>query len=770
MHASGRHPANSLNLLASIGQFIAPTSAAIQSQTTDLKTQQELNCELPMRLCPATSLISPMVSDTPQESEERRYLLKFWLGIYASSAAPYVRMIQEDLASITGNTPLTWSEMSFLFAYVCGLSPIFNVDSETGRLETTDKKRVTADFSSFDDCEVSMLTKLSAWHWLQMYDDGLLEPTSKPSTILSCLGHHDRMQYLREMTSTRSVPWLEQARWLAVDCMEEATSQSSTRIITDMSLLLQLLESRGRWDSEYLNRRVLVVQLGLYFISTRQRHQRSLLTYYILQAFNAIRCDALDCKHAHRERLRALTLEMDSQTLRIGLGWEAYALALGIESSPPVDGLLRTLQSGGYYPLFLNPFLLASHNWDDVKDSPSFHGYSLSIRWLEHIFPCGNDLFDMSGFVAYEAQPSSITALRSLLPQQSPAGGLPAPISPSSRLEGSHITMDIHRATTLDAVRRVITRFDGDLLNEFSTDSSVHQAIRKQLATAVVAGCSAAAELPEEPRFPVCKSNHMLDPLIRTGCMCFCLQGLQPEEIRIATERMFSLYTNKTPTWQEAGPQIERWWKLAWPNREFDLAAESFGYVSEPKTRVVSNESIDSNSTHYSTASEDAPFPTWGATSVMDTPNPHAEDESASPADQSYRLRADKLLRTLERRRAATATFAPRPRNEKNTRPQTTPASTTPKKSKGPKFTKKKKKKRPQVAETDPVTADEQEEAESCLHNAPPVPALLDCTQMCVGREPRRGTFACLVPCKRNPGAELPIGHVKVVSCKYRSV
>ncbi|KAH0477292.1 MAG: hypothetical protein KVP17_001423 [Porospora cf. gigantea B] len=783
MHASRRRTTNSQNLLASVGCILAP--AAIQCQMTDPKTQEEVpSCELSLKARKIRSLMNPGVFEASQEAR-RAYLRKFWSRIYDSSAPATSNLpLKEDLAFIKEDTPLARLDMSFLFVVVCGLSPLFDMDPKTGRVTFTDKG-VSADFSLFDTCDITMLEKLSAWHWLQMYDYGFLERTINPSVILSCLGLNDRLQYLRQMTSIRSVSWLEQARWAAVDCMGEAVSQSSTCILTDMSLLLQLLETRGHWDPEYLERRALVVQLGLYFISTIRLPKRSLMTNYILQAFNAIRCDALDSQHAHRDGLRALTLEMDSQRRLVGVGWNEYASAMGI-TPPPVDRLLVALQSGGSYPLFLNPFLLAGHKWAEVKDSPSFRGYNLSIRWTEHRFPCENSLFDLSRFVEYEALPSSIAALRSATPYRlcSPDEGPSAPISSRGRLDGSSTAMDLRSrgaitSRTLDAVRRLITRFDcSHFLDEFSNDTVVHHAIRKQLATALVAGCNALPSLPAAISLPENESNHLLAPLVRAGCLCFCVHGFQREEIIIATERMFSLYINEMPTWQEAGPHIERWWELVCPDRQFNRAAESYGYVYEmpqdsacdiesqaPKLR---NPSTDSNSTQYSTASDEPKE--LGSTVTIDK-------AQADNRSERYRLRADKLLRTLQRRRSAAETLNPQPSllplklSNENKRSQKTRTSTTRQKYKHPKVTTPKKSKnpkktQPEVMNTGPVIADEHNHgslaAQPCQPEGPPAPALINYTQKRV-HAPVMHTSR-----RESLGACFPVGQVQVFSNTWK--
>ena len=249
---------------------------------------------------PASSSSGFITSD---HAEKREYLRKFWSGIYASSASesPYLPL-REDLASIMGNTPLTGYDMSFLFAKVCGLGPLFNLDPKTGRVIFTDK-RVSADFRLFDSCNLPMLEKMSAWHWIQMYDDGLVEPTSNPSVLLSCLGLNDRMQYLREMTSTRSVPWLEQARWFTVDSMKESHHQGLKGISTvcvDMMFLLQLLESTSRGkepDDTYLTKRLLVISLVLYFLGWISGEegwvQFRMLYNFVSHGLSAIRCHCL---------------------------------------------------------------------------------------------------------------------------------------------------------------------------------------------------------------------------------------------------------------------------------------------------------------------------------------------------------------------------------------------------------------------------------------------------------------------------------------------
>ncbi|KAH0471484.1 MAG: hypothetical protein KVP17_004348 [Porospora cf. gigantea B] len=241
-----------------------------------------------------------------------------------------------------------------------------------------------------------------------MYDEGHIEPTINPCMRLLCLNAADRLQYLREMTSSRSVLWLEEARWFTIDATSEprcySEAQTLVSLISDMSLLLTLLGMSAVSDAEDMMQLVVLLVLT-YFGETdgtsRSASQDGLAYCLVVHALNVIRCVALDSVHkrsASRHALDILGLQRRVALSRVKAvhGFCVYMTLMEFDSlvSIPLstvftDGkdLSKVMRATGLWPLFLNPAMLVGEQWTDVKDRIPFKGYDLHPSIANTRFP-----------------------------------------------------------------------------------------------------------------------------------------------------------------------------------------------------------------------------------------------------------------------------------------------------------------------------------------------------------------------------------------------
>ena len=237
----------------------------------------------------------------------------------------------------------------------------------------------------FPVCNLALLAKLSAWHFVHMYDEGLIEPALNPSFNLAWgLDTRDRLQYLREMTTGRSIWWLEQGRWLDFDGITESLTHGRPKLlditISDMSLLLLLLLSPDSDETDTTTRNMasLVVKLALLLLSCADIPQWSFsyMHHCVEQCFNSIRCWKLG-RGGHHSEIVTLAYEMDRNTELFRDGWEMYCNMLGVKVLSRDLPFQNGVVGDEVWPLFLNPMKLVGRNWSEVSDQFPFLGREL---------------------------------------------------------------------------------------------------------------------------------------------------------------------------------------------------------------------------------------------------------------------------------------------------------------------------------------------------------------------------------------------------------
>ncbi|KAH0487467.1 MAG: uncharacterized protein KVP18_004950 [Porospora cf. gigantea A] len=538
--------------------------------------------------------------------ERQRRIWRFWSGVYRSQESRWGPVLPSKklLEVIPADCDLTGAEKGFLFACICGLGPMFELDPQTGRLRNTDKG-VSADFSLFNTCNIAMLEKLSAWHWLQMHDEGLLEPTSNPSVLLSCLGLNDRLQYLREMTSTRSVPWLEQARWLAVDCMGEASSQSRMEIVqsitSDMSMLLQLLEELDKEGSERILKRNLIIMLFLNFLGCEPT-KHTLVDYRMVahgtsQAFCTIRCGLLNETCHQQDHSRLLSATMASlQT--VSRGWATFGRNLGVNTTVvPASTMLFGLQQldgGGFYPLFLNPHALCRQSWNEAKCHPGIRDFpcfadSTNFTDLSHAFgepvreskhsTCLTDLlsFTRTSDRGCDSHPNC---------QRKSDRMRFVPLRARDLAFANDGCAVVRQLRKLEAVRQVVTRFPGCfnlMLHDLSLPEADISRLRRQLVVALLLGLGDEAIGDIEDVEATDNEGTGAAFFLRTNALCFCQHSFLPfEERSLAVGLMLRFATRKRPAWSEVEQTLTDWWKTLQPVRPTLYEIEGVGYDQHP--------------------------------------------------------------------------------------------------------------------------------------------------------------------------------------------
>ncbi|KAH0471685.1 MAG: hypothetical protein KVP17_003511 [Porospora cf. gigantea B] len=555
-------------------------------------------------------------------NERRRRIRLFWSAVYRSQESRWGPILppKELLEAIPVDCHFTGAEKSYFFTCVCGLGPLFDLNPKTGRVTFTNKG-VSADFSLFKVCNITMLEKLSAWHWLQMYDDGLLEPTSNPSVILSCLGLNDRLQYLREMTSTRSVLWLEQARWLAVDCMGEAAIQSKMEIVqsitSDMSFLLQLLEElmskeeRSKEGIRYIDKRYVIIVLFLHFLGLEpiKEVDYRMAAHGISQAFSTIRCGLLD-RTRHREDHSRLLSAVCASLQTVSRGWSVYGRNLGVDTTmlraPSLLDGLQQPDGGMFYPLFLNPHALCHRSWDEAKRHPGIRHYTC---YASSTFTDRSNLLGVR--VRDCKRPTCLTDMLSLM-RTSDQGSDSHPncrrksdgmrffrLLPSDLASASNHCAVVRQLRKLEAVRQFVTRVPGCfnlMLGDLSLPEADTSRLRQQVIAALLLGLSNKGTqhvknveaTDVEATVDATVEATSVEAIgaaffLRTNALCFCQHSLLPSKTTNAAFALIRHFdSHKWPAWGEIERRLTEWWRMLHPVELALDEIEAEGYDQHP--------------------------------------------------------------------------------------------------------------------------------------------------------------------------------------------
>ncbi|KAH0471481.1 MAG: hypothetical protein KVP17_004347 [Porospora cf. gigantea B] len=542
-----------------------------------------------------------LIRSTEQNSETTKsiqHLAGFWEAIYMAKSTAGVSLA--DFAFWTDAMRGTIQQMSYIFACFCGLASLFRPNSEMTRFEYQPGD-ARLNVKSFFQCDLQLLNRLSAWHFIHMYDEGHIEPTINPCMRLFCLNATDRLQYLREMTSSRSVHWLEEARWFTIDALRECSSltlaQAVGVVFADMCLLLVLLETSPSANADRL--RWYVVCLALLHLGQAHNSDAKFQTMHTLLAFQAVRCVALD--HSSIDHVQRLTSCFHKSSDGILAGWERFANTLNLPSEVVMLAVnenffvKNSLVNLDLWPLFLNPVMLAGEKWADVKDRIPFKGYDLHPSIANSRFPSRTNLFCD---VKAEDLVYRLTKLASCKAPAT-ATALDEPTTKNSPVIQALYTVSLEQLAPdqrRDAVRRLgtlrqsVTRHPG-LHSPLPTGGWIEPVldlVRQKLAlhlsealtaadfTGDIQGTVDAFSDLHEGNIPVTHPNRWL---MIANVMCFCQHGCHNERLRIWLASLMGMWIAGCPKDPHSfAAKLEECQALM--NEPFNLVEELHNYES----------------------------------------------------------------------------------------------------------------------------------------------------------------------------------------------
>ncbi|KAH0476674.1 MAG: uncharacterized protein KVP18_001142 [Porospora cf. gigantea A] len=373
------------------------------------------------------------------------------------------------------------------------------------------------------------------------------------------------------MTSSRSVPWLEEARWFTIDVLRECSSltleQAVDVVFADMCILLVLLETSPSPNADCL--RWYVVCLAFLHLGQAYASDVKFQTMHTLLAFQAVRCVALG--HSSIGHVQRLMLCFDKSSDEILSGWDRFAIALNLPPDVIIlavdESFFRktSLVNSNLWPLFLNPIMLRGERWSDVKDRIPFKGYDLHPSIANSRFPSRMKFFcDVKTEVPKELVGRLIMlASCQAAPTTVPLG---EPVTKSPVFQGfSPISLaqlapdQRHDAVQrLGTIRQAVTRHPGchSLLPTGVWFEPLLELVRQKLALHVSEAMTAGdftegiqltkdafSEFHEKDT-PVTHPNRWL---MVANVMCFCQHGCHNEQLRIWFASLMTLWIRGCP-------------------------------------------------------------------------------------------------------------------------------------------------------------------------------------------------------------------------------
>ena len=409
-------------------------------------------------------------------------------------------------------------------------------------------------------CNLTLLVKLSAWHFVHMYDEGLIEPARNPSFNLAWgLNARDRLQYLREMTTGRSIWWLEQGRWLGLDSITGSLSLAQPQLlditISDMSMLLLLLltPDSGVTDQTTQSMALLVIQLALLLLSSVDvpKWSFSYMHHCVDQCFNSIRCWKLG--GGHLTGIIPLADEMSRNTDLLRDGWEMYCNMLGVKVLSREMPFKNGAIADGLWPLFLNPVKLVGRTWSEVSDQFPFLGHELRSD-------IASTRFDLTpGTLTYVptsmdlrpdlAQLADSIALSGKRCYGMPSALLPVPVFPRRQFQEADLRYNEDASRQVLLLRRLSPVIQGILqvqAGDRCGDSRV-LAVRDSVREVLVQGLRRGLRICDEAA-PLKLSTPMRGRLflLRVSTTCYCVHRFYKRETQAAIIRVVQAMEEKT--------------------------------------------------------------------------------------------------------------------------------------------------------------------------------------------------------------------------------
>ncbi|KAH0479065.1 MAG: uncharacterized protein KVP18_002761 [Porospora cf. gigantea A] len=335
----------------------------------------------------------PQPSDSdvpcPKQAELRTSdsWMNFWRSIYRTSRPlPEARTLlpPTDRFEFCKEATLTPKEKSFVFACLLGVAPLL-IPTIAGHQNIANLRLIPPELPLLSQAQ---LRNMAAWHLVDLLEIDLVQEVD--STPLEVLTSRERMQYLQESRTFKSVRMLEDARWQSIDVAANASllslTEQKTELLTDMVMLLNLLganKSAADLAPALIATTMLLWSLPL----TAEPEHR--VSYFLAQHFfQTARCILLG-KHLADKNFTPMVMELTRHQRPLLEGWRAYQqhlLGFVVDDPSHADPLFFSydrLVSAGLWPLMINPFRLGKQNWDVLQHTEPYEHHSRVVPLLE---------------------------------------------------------------------------------------------------------------------------------------------------------------------------------------------------------------------------------------------------------------------------------------------------------------------------------------------------------------------------------------------------
>ncbi|KAH0475542.1 MAG: uncharacterized protein KVP18_000665, partial [Porospora cf. gigantea A] len=329
---------------------------------------------------PAVVGATPTPQSTPPKSINTGsddHWAYFWRSVYRTSLPlPEARTLMPptDRFEFCKEATLTPKEKSFVFACLLGVAPLL-IPALAEHENIANLRLIPPGLPLLSQAQ---LRNMAAWHLVELLEMGLVQEVD--STPLEVFTPRDRMQYLQESRTFKSVPMLEEARWRSAKGVSTATLPRDLEIIIDMAMLLNLMEVAS--SAILLRESVIVLTIVFLAASPSER----LVAYFQVQQFFQFARGVLlgKCPHSGEGSFDNL-FKRRYDTFRHG--WREYQLlSAGVVIDDPSEAYEGNLQSyfhpdrlkpAGLWPLFINPFRLFAGEWTSLQDMEPYNGVPL---------------------------------------------------------------------------------------------------------------------------------------------------------------------------------------------------------------------------------------------------------------------------------------------------------------------------------------------------------------------------------------------------------
>ena len=474
----------------------------------------------------------------------------FWPSVYRMSRPlPEARTLLPPIAmfEFCKGATMAPKEKSFVFACLLCTAPLL-IPELVGHENIANLRMIPPELPLLSEAQ---LRNMAAWHLVDLLEMGIVQEVD--SAPLEVLTSGDRMQYLQESKTFKSVPMLEEARWQSLDVATDANTLSlteqKTELLTDMVMLLNLLgvSSDSNKSAATLAPALIATTMLLWSVPlTAETEHR--VSYFLAQHyFQSVRCILLGKRLVDNDSTSVVAVLTWNQRPLLE-GWRAYQkhlLGFVVDDPPHADPLLFShdrLASAGLWPLMINPYRLLNQNWDELQHMEPYKHYSLMVPLLERaVTPQTRAPIDGLGDNVAHLVDHVSDAFSRLPPAPVTRRGVIRSTTTKESCRDRDPNSTLNWALSHSPLSKFVEEHP-----EWEDAASFGMAFREAVAVGLCAGC-------DEKKGPVVAWPLVPEPLLIPAVLgpcatfCFCREGQADHHTQLRTILRLHLWVRESP-------------------------------------------------------------------------------------------------------------------------------------------------------------------------------------------------------------------------------